>query len=109
MSSKWEALAREIPANHEVKIGPAESAPDGSVRRLKDLTLFFFGLLVLVTVVAYSLVVLLTDCIAEEDRRRSRKGRRLSPYAADCAADALRSIPKRSRGSSGSARRSSSW
>ena len=69
MSSKWEALAREIPANHEVKIGPAESAPDGSVRRLKDLTLFFFGLLVLVTVVAYSLVVLLTDGIAEEDRR----------------------------------------
>lgn len=69
MSSKWTDFARRLPANHELKINPSESEPDGHVRRVKDLTLFFFGLLVLVTVVTYSLVVLLSDCMGAEDRR----------------------------------------
>ncbi|OWQ86935.1 hypothetical protein CDN99_19735 [Roseateles aquatilis] len=52
-----------------LQIESEERPADGHVRRIKDLSLFFFGILVLSTVIGYSLTVLVADCVAEEDRR----------------------------------------
>jgi hypothetical protein len=46
-----------------------ESQADGKVRRIKDLALFFVSTFILLTLVGFSLFVLLSACVAEDDRR----------------------------------------
>ncbi len=50
-------------------IEPPEQVPDAQVRRIKDLSLFFVSVGILLALVTFSVIVLTSECNAEEDRR----------------------------------------
>lgn len=53
----------------EASVKPVESIPDGQARRLKDLSLFFVSVLILVTIVAFSIFLLSSQCVPDDDRK----------------------------------------
>lgn len=52
-----------------MSLTPPEEPADGRVRRVKDLTLFFFSAVLLAVIVGFSLWLLSSSCVLEEDRR----------------------------------------
>lgn len=59
-----------LPEDHELRsaIGPREPMADATARRIRELSLFFVSVLVLLTLVGFSIVTLLDACAPQEDR-----------------------------------------
>jgi|UPI00083767FB hypothetical protein len=64
------ALPEALPGNHEMRaaIAPPETAADATARRVRDLSLLFVSLLVLITLVSFSIYILTASCSTQEDR-----------------------------------------
>ncbi|MDH0866863.1 hypothetical protein [Mitsuaria sp. GD03876] len=60
----------DLPENHELRtaIGPRETLADARSRRTRELSLFFVSVLILLSLVGFSIFILSNDCAQEADR-----------------------------------------